>query len=195
MASMQHDALFFLALSRSLEHRFSASSWKTYAGVSLDRVSYDHDSRSSLPPHGRRQSDNMGLCVDNEFMATCPREPFFHFEGSGTAHAEKLILNWLRGLINTSKWPPADGQMHTLHLFTVLSPCSGCIHFLESFLRLLREKGLMWRIWFVLGYSKEYTPCKPSTPLAKRFYSGPDVTIPWLYELPRYYPNFRVMKI
>nr|AWK77800.1 AID-like deaminase 4a [Strongylocentrotus purpuratus] len=193
MASMHHDALILRALSRSLASRFAASSWKTYAGVSLDRVTYDHDSRSSLPPHGRHLSDNMGLCVDDEFMATCPREPCTL--GSRNAHAEKLILNWLSSRVNISKWPPADGQMHTLHLFTFLSPCSGCIHFLESFLRLLREKGLMWRIRFVLGYSKEYTPWKPGTPLAQRKVPGPDETIPWLSNLQTYYPNFRVIKI
>ena len=180
-ASMDHDYHILQNLSGSLAHRFAASTWKTYAGVSLDRVLYDHDGRSSPSPHGHRLPN---MRVDGKFMATCPKS-----EGSTNVHAELLILDWLHNLVDNSKWPPADGQLHTLHLFTFLSPCSGCIWWLGSFLHFLRENGLMGRIRIVLGYSKWYTP--------PGFLNlpGPFLTIPWLYELQHYFPNFKVMKI
>ncbi|XP_030842318.1 uncharacterized protein LOC115924328 [Strongylocentrotus purpuratus] len=183
MASMDHDYHFLENLSWSLAHRFAASTWKTYAGVSLDyyRVPYDHDGRSSSSPHGHRLPN---MRVDGMFMATCPKS-----EGITNVHAERMILDWLHNQVVNSKWPPADRQLHTLHLFTFLSPCSGCISWLWSFLHFLRQNGLMGRIRIVLGYSKWYTPP------GDLIYPGPFLTIPWLYELQHYFPNFKVMKI
>ncbi|XP_011674705.2 uncharacterized protein LOC105443352 [Strongylocentrotus purpuratus] len=184
MASMYQDPKILRELFRSLAHRYTVirSGWNTYAAASLDRVCYDHVSPSSLPSHGRRLPDSFGVCVDDEFMATCPRP-----EVGRNVHAEEMILKWLQSRIYTSKWPPSDGEVHTLHLFTFFSPCSRCIERLEDFLLLLQKKGLMGRIRFVLGYSKEYTPWKGI---------GPYVTIPWLNRIAQhYYPNFRVMKI
>eukprot|EP00057_Strongylocentrotus_purpuratus_P020231 XP_011674705.1 PREDICTED: uncharacterized protein LOC105443352 [Strongylocentrotus purpuratus] len=184
MASMYQDKVILRELSRSLAHRYTASrsGWNTYAGASLDRVCYDHDSPPSLPPHGRQLTESMGVCVDDEFMATCPRS-----ENRRNVHSEEMILKWLQSRIYTSKWPPPDGEIHTLHLFTFLSPCSRCIRRLEDFLHLLQKKGLMERIRFVLGYSKEYTPW---------YGIGPYVTIPWLNRIAQdYYPYFRVIKI
>ena len=98
-------------------------------------------------------------------------------------------------MVNTSKWQPADGQMNTVHLCTFLSPCNGCFQKLGRFLSLTLEKGLMRQVRFVLGYSKEYTPWKPGTPLAEQKLPGPDVVISWLHNFQQRYPNFLVIKI
>ena len=186
----EKDKEFMQTLASSLAIRFDSSSWKTYASVSLDWVLYHHPS-SSIPAHGRRLADNMGLCVDDEFMATCPS--YSVFCNGTTWHAEHHILMWLRGRINKGKWPPRDSGFHSIHLYTHLSPCSMCTERLGEFLEFLRRKDLARTVLVCLRYSEPYTPWKPGTPVEMRTVPGPDLAIPLLNGLALSHPNFYVI--